>query len=184
VPLLSLIHVVLGLLAVITGLTILALRKGDPRHRVLGWVYVGCMLVSLASIIAQSFLHPTPFHGYAALIMGGVMIAILVSRFRHHFPAWRSWHGALMSLSLLGAVIAIGGVIGGVALGVGRGPAYYQMFNLVIVCLTPVGLWIINTRPVIWGHSVGPQQHKVRLWFNGFAIAMSVVLVVTQWVLS
>jgi uncharacterized membrane protein len=181
---LSLFHVALGLLAVMIGLAILALRKGDPRHRALGWTYVGFMLASLAAIITQGLRHPTPFHGYAALIMGAVMMAILVSRSRGRFAAWRSWHGALMSLSLLGAAVAIGGVIGGVVLGVGRGPVYYRMFNAVIVCFTAVGLWTINTRPVIWGRSVGPQQDRVRLKFNGFVIAMSAALVVAQWFFS
>ena len=68
--------------------------------------------------------------------MGGVVAAVLASRFRNKIGAWRSWHGALMSLSLLGAVTAIGGVIGGLALGVGRGTVYYRMFNGVIVIFT------------------------------------------------
>jgi hypothetical protein len=134
--------------------------------------------------VVQGLSHPTPFHGYAALITGGVVAAVLASRFRSKIGAWRPWHGALMSLSLLGAVTAIGGVIGGLALGVGRGPVYYRMFNGVIVIFTGIGLWIINTRPVIWGRQPTPEHRKVRLWFTAAAITMSGALVLAQWIFS
>ena len=171
-------------MAVAIGFVIVGLRKGDPRHRVLGWGYAGCIVVALASIIVQGLNHPTPFHEYAALIMGGVVAAVLTSRFRSKIGAWRSWHGALMSLSLLGAVTAIGGVIGGLALGVGRGPVYYRMFNGVIVIFAGIGLWIINTRPVIWGRQPTPEHRKVRLWFTAAVITMSGALVLAQWIFS
>ncbi|HET8924516.1 MAG TPA: hypothetical protein VFN26_16150 [Candidatus Acidoferrum sp.] len=182
--LLSLIHVALGLMAVAIGFVILGLRKGDPRHRVLGWAYAGCLVAGLTSIIVQGLSHPTPFHGYAALMMAGVIAAILASRFRKKIVAWRTWHGALMSMSLLGAVIAIGGVIGGLALGAGRGPVYYRMFNGVIVIFTGIGLWIINTRPVIWGRQPPPEHRRVRLWFTAAVITMSGALVLAQWIFS
>jgi uncharacterized membrane protein len=171
-------------MAVAIGFVILGLSKGDPRHRLLGWTYAGCMVAGLTSIIVQGLSHPTPFHGYAAFMTGGVTAAILASRFRNRIGGWRSWHGALMSLSLLGGVIAIGGVIGGLALGVGKGPVYYRMFNGVIVLFTAVGLWIINTRPVIWGRKPPPEHRRVRLWFNGAVITVSGVLVLAQWIFS
>src|SRR5207249_7579473 len=98
--------------------------------------------------------------------MGGLMAAVLASRYRRRLPDWRSWYAALMSFSMLGAAVAIGGVVGGMALGMGKGPAYYRMFNLVIVCFTAVGLTIINTRPVIWGLLVADRPRRVRLWFS------------------
>ena len=79
--------------------------------------------------------------------------------------------------------MAIGGVVGGLALGVGKGPVYYRMFNMVIVCLSVVGLWIINMRPVLWGHVVGPRERRVRLWFSGLVVTISVALVLAQWTL-
>jgi uncharacterized membrane protein len=181
VSIFSLIHVALGLIAVAIGFVILGLRKGDPRHRALGWGYAGCMVAALTSIIIQGLSHPTPFHGYAALITGGVVAGVLASRFRNKIGAWRCWHAALMSLSLLAAVIAIGGVVGGLALGVGKGPVYYRMFNGVIVIFTGIGLWIINTQPVIWGRQPTSQHRKVRLWFTLAVITMSGALVLAQW---
>jgi hypothetical protein len=179
---LSIVHVLLGLMAVSLGLLILGLRKGDPRHRVLGWLYLGCILMSLTAIIVGGLSHPTPFHGYAAVVMGALMAGVLASRFRSRLPDWRSWHAALMSFSMLGAAVAIGGVVGAVALGVGKGPAYYRMFNVVIVCFTALGLWIINTRSVIWGPWYGPRR-RPRLWFGGFVVAISIALILAQWAL-
>lgn len=72
---LRLLHVLSGLAAVVAGWAIVGLRKGDPRHRRLGWAYVGCMLVSLAAILAQGLRRPTPFHGYAALVASGLVAA-------------------------------------------------------------------------------------------------------------
>jgi hypothetical protein len=180
---LSIAHVLLGLVAVIMGCVICALPKADSRHRLLGWLYLGCTLTGLAAIIAGGLSHPTPFHGYAVVIIGGLIAAVLVSRFRSRVSGWRSWHGALMSFSMLGAAIAIGGVVGGLVLGVGKGPVYYRMFNAVIVCFSITGLWIIHVRPVLWGRVPGPRERRVRVWFSGLVVTVSVALVLAQWIL-
>jgi uncharacterized membrane protein len=180
---LSIVHVLVGLAAVIIGSVVLARSKGDARHKLLGWVYVGCLMTSLTAIIIRGLAHPVPFHGYAAAILGGIIVAILMSRRRDRVASWRAWHASLMSLSMLGAFVAIGGVVGGVALGVGKGPAYYRMFNAVIVCFTAVGLWVINRRPVIWGRLVERREARARMWFNVFAVAITALLVFTQWAL-
>jgi len=177
------VHVLVGLLAVIIGSMILARRKGDARHKFLGWVYFGCLLTSLTAIIVRGLSHPVPFHGYAAAILGGIFVAILMSRLRDRVASWRAWHASLMSLSMLGAFVAMGGVVGGALLGVGRGPVYYRMFNAVIVGFTAVGLWVIDRRPVIWGRVVEGREGRVRLWFNVFAVTITALLVFAQWVL-
>jgi len=177
---LALLHVLLALVAVLIGGWIVGRRKGDPRHRRLGWIYLAFMLPSLAAILAQGRRDPAPFHGYAAALAGGLVAAVLVTRFRRRVRAWRSWHAALMSFSLLGVAVAVGGVLGGLALGVARGPAYYRMFNGVIVCGAALGLWIINTRPVIWGRTAGPADRRARLWFSGLVVAVSLALVLAQ----
>lgn len=181
--LLSIVHVLLGLVAVIIGCVIFALPKADSRHRILGWLYLGSALTGLTAIVVRGLSDPAPFHGYAVVIMGGLIAAVLVSRFRSRLPAWRSWHGALMSFSMLGAAVAVGGIIGGLVLGVGKGPVYYRMFNAVIVCFSIAGLWIIRVRPVLWGYVPGPRERRVRLWFSGLVITVSVALVLSQWIL-
>jgi hypothetical protein len=88
-----------------------------------------------------------------------------------------------MSFSMLGAAVAVGGVIGGLVLGVGKGPVYYRMFNAVIVCFSMTGLWIINARPVLWGGVIKPRERTVRIWFSGIVATVSGALVLAQWIL-
>ena len=40
----ELVHVVLGFLSLISGFIVLLLKKGSPKHRLMGRVYVGSML--------------------------------------------------------------------------------------------------------------------------------------------
>jgi uncharacterized membrane protein len=180
---LSLVHILLGLIAVILGLVIFGLRKGDPRHRLLGWIYVACLLASLVGILIRGRAHPTPFHAYAAVMMGCLATAVLASRLRAHVSDWRSWHAVLMSFSMVGCAVAIGGVIGGVLLGVGRGPEYYRMFNVVIACLTAAGVGLIATRPIIWRPMAADRRRRVRWLFSGLAACVSVALIVAQYAL-
>jgi uncharacterized membrane protein len=177
---LSLAHVVLAAAALLLGFVISALAKGGKRHRLLGWIYVACMGVSLVAILARGAAHPAPFHGYAAAILVVLAAAALIARNRRRIPLWRSWHGALMSLSILGALTAAGGVVGGVILGVGTGPAYYRMFNAVIGSFAAVGLVAIGTRAVIWGRNATPPIRRARLIFSGIVVVLSAGLVLAQ----
>ena len=178
--LLSTVHVLLALLAMVLGFALFAMRKGDRRHRILGWAYVAFMLTSLVAILVRGVDHPRPFHAYAAITAAGVVAALLASRLRARMPSWRAWHAALMSFSMLAAIVAVGGVVGGVILGVGTGPVYYGMFNVVIATLTLAGLWLINTRPVIW-RDRSAAALRVRSRFTAFVIVVSAGLVVAQW---
>jgi uncharacterized membrane protein len=180
-PLLALVHILAGLLAVALAITVFCLAKGDRRHRLFGWCYVVLMLTSLAAILIRGVSQPKPFHGYALIVAAGLVAAVFASRLRDRIAAWRTWHALLMSFSTLAAIVAIGGVIGGAVLGVGKGPAYYRMFNCVIAVITLAGLWVINTRSVIWRPpSIGPDR-TARLWFNFTAVGMSAALVIGQW---
>jgi uncharacterized membrane protein len=179
--LLSLTHLLAAVIAVITGVTIMSLRKGDRRHRVLGWVYVACMAVSLVTIVIRTISRPAPFAGYAVMTLGVLGAAVVAARQKPRQAAWRSWHAALMSLTMLGSAMAIGSILGGIVVGAGNGPAFYRMFNVVIACFTVAGLWIINTRRVIWGSAAGPLERQVRVRFGGLVIASSALLIVANW---
>lgn len=181
VPLLSLIHVAAGFFALLFGVAIFLQSKGDRRQCHLGWIYVALMLTSLSAILIHGASEPKPFHGYAVVVGAGIIAALLTSRMRSRVKAWRTWHAVLMSFSMLAAIVAVGGVIGGVALGLGKGPVYYKMFNTVIVLLTLAGLWVINTRTVIWGQPSIGRDRVVRLWFNVAVGVVSVALVTAQW---
>ena len=177
---LALFHVLAGLAALIAGCAILGLRKGDRRHRRLGWIYVVAMLASLGAILLNGLRGPAPFHAYAAVVACGIVAAIVATRRRDRIAAWRSWHAALMAFSLLAAAIAVGGVAGGLILGVGRGPVYYRMFNAVIVVGTVAGLWFLGTRESVWGRQLRPAERRARLWFTGIVATVSGLLVLAQ----
>ena len=140
------------------------------------------MSIGLVAILARgATIGPTPFHGYAVVIAGSIAAAILASRFRSRLAGWRIWHAVLMSFSMLAAVVAMGGVVGGIVMGLGKGPAYYRMFNVVIAVITVAGLWLINTRPVIWGRQVAGRSGRIRLQFTALVLIVSTGLVLAQW---
>jgi hypothetical protein len=140
------------------------------------------MLTSLAAILIRGATQPRPFHGYALVTAGGVMAAVVASRLRARLPSWRAWHAALMSFSMLAAIVAIGGVIGGVIIGAGTGAVYYRMFNTVIVVITLLGLWVINTRTIIWRDKTAGER-RARLQFTAVVLTVSAALVLAQWLL-
>jgi len=180
---LSIVHVLAAFVAVCIGLAIFALRKGDRRHRRLGWAYVGLMSLGLLAILVSGLRGPRPFHGYALIVALGIAAAVLASRNRHHIAGWRAWHAALMSFSMLAAGVAMGGVVGGVAMGLGNGPAYFRMFNVVITLMSLAGIWLIVTRSVIWGAQPNERDRAVRVRFGTGALAVSAGLVISQWAL-
>src|SRR5215469_7795858 len=149
----SLLHLVAALAALVIGLLMLRLRKGDHRHRVLGWWYVGLMSIGLIAIITRMGSRPHPFMGYAVMILIVLSTAVGASRYRSRVPTWRAWHGALMSLTIMAAVIAVSSIVGGVIIGSGSGAPFYRMFNILIAVGTVAGLGVINTRRIIWGRA-------------------------------
>lgn len=86
------------------------------------------MASSLIGILTARMDHPRPFLGYA----------VAVSRIRRREPAWRGWHGALMSMTLLGATLAASSIVGGVLIGDGGGARFYQSFNGLIAGQWPL----------------------------------------------
>jgi uncharacterized membrane protein len=177
---LSIAHLLGGTISVLAALAIFALRKGSRQHRWLGWVYVVSLAISLVGIIIRTMARPHPFGGYAAFALVLIFGAVVAVRMRKRFEAWRSWHGALMSLTMLGSLMAIGSIVGGVVVGDGNGPAFYRMFNAIIIVFTVLGLWVINTRRVIWQGRSGEMDGAARIRFNLLAVAASALLVVAQ----
>lgn len=167
-----------GALSLVVGLVLTRLRKGDARHRLLGWTYVVAMSVGLGAILVGTRAHPHPFAGYATLTILVLAAAVGASRLRQRVRSWRAWHGALMSMTLMGAVMAALGVLGGAALGVGNGLAYYRLFNAVIAVTSLAGLALILTRPVIWGRA---PDAGVRMGYALLVVASSGALIAAQW---
>ncbi len=175
---LSIVHTLAAFVSVLVALFIFGMRKGDRRHRLLGWIYVGTLFTSLVGIIVRTFSSTHPFTFYAIFAACVLLTAVLVVRQRKSIQTWRAWHAALMSLTFLGSFMAIGSIVGGII--VGNGPAFYRVFNGVIIVFTLVGLWWINTRPIIWGAAPGQPQKMTRIYFSMLVVASSALLVVAQ----
>jgi uncharacterized membrane protein len=178
---LSLLHLGTGLLAVIAACAIFALPKGSRLHRVLGWTYVVAMGTSLVAILARTQLAPRPFVLYAVGVVAVLAAAVAVSRARRRMVAWRAWHGALMALTGLAALMAMAGLPGGVLVGATSGPAFYRQFNLGIAVLTVIGVAFIARRPVIWGRSPRPAERQARQRYVALVLLSSAALIAGQW---
>jgi uncharacterized membrane protein len=181
---LSLFHLGAGLLAVLAACVIFALPKGSRLHRVLGWTFVVAMGASLLAILVRTALAPRPFVVYAGGVLLVLVAAVAMTRARRRVVAWRAWHGALMALSCLAALMAMGGLVGGVALGATSGPAFYRQFNVVIAVLTVAGLAFIAMRPVLWGRVPRPAEATARRRYAALVLASSAALVAGQWPLA
>ncbi|MGC1521972.1 MAG: hypothetical protein WA803_10575 [Steroidobacteraceae bacterium] len=116
---------------------------------------------------------------YAVMILIVLSIAVGASRFRSRVSTWRAWHGALMSLTLMGAVIAASSIVGGLIIGNGSGAPFYQMFNIIIAAGTAAGLGIISTRRIIWGRA--DPERVARWWYGALVVSSSTALIAAQW---
>jgi uncharacterized membrane protein len=178
---LSLFHAAAGLLALLAALAIFALPKGSRLHKALGWTYVVAMAASLVAILVRAGFAARPFVIYAAGVLVVLVIAVVLSRARRHVATWRAWHGALMATTTLAAVMAMAGLVGGLALGATSGPAFYRQFNVVIAVLTAVGVVLVARRPVLWGRHPRPAERRARGRWIALVLASSAALVAGQW---
>lgn len=102
----SLVHVIVALLAVGLGTGLLLTRKGTARHRQLGYIYAGCMmLVNLTAFrLYYLFGHFGIVHVGALLSLGTLVggIGMAIGR-----PAnWLVWHYRFMGASVTGLYAA------------------------------------------------------------------------------
>jgi uncharacterized membrane protein len=176
---LSLLHLVAAAAALVIGFIMVRLPKGNHRHRVFGWWYVGLMSIGLIGILIRRWRDPHPFLAYAVMILIVLAIAVAVLRGRKQLPTWRAWHGSLMALTLLGATLAASSVVGGALIGDGSGAPFYRLFNVLIAFGTLAGLGIINTRRVLWGQTT--RVRAARWWYSTLVIASSAALIAGQW---
>ncbi|OGT79137.1 MAG: hypothetical protein A3H91_09460 [Gammaproteobacteria bacterium RIFCSPLOWO2_02_FULL_61_13] len=175
----SIVHALIGLLTLLLAIGILSRRKGDRLHRQLGWIVVCGMVLALASAITLGVLHVfDAFDAYAVAALAALLGAVAASRCRDRLPDWRFWHGALMCFTVLTAVAALSGVIGGILIGDGSGPRFYRLFNILIILVTVSALLMINLR---LGKLIGPGRSKrPLLLYNGGVALVTAFLVIMQ----
>ncbi len=98
----ALLHVVSAMVALVLGATVLLLRKGNSRHRLLGQVYFGSMLILnlTALLIYRLFGGFGLFHVAAVISLATVIAGVLGVRRRK--PGWVDRHYYWMTFSYVG----------------------------------------------------------------------------------
>jgi uncharacterized membrane protein len=72
------IHILCGGISLISGLFVMANRKGDKRHKIVGKIYFWSLLINSLSAIPMSYIHPNLF----LFIVSIFTIYMLVTGFR------------------------------------------------------------------------------------------------------
>ena len=100
----SAVHLISALLALILGTYVWLRPKGNRRHQQLGYAYVGCMIVLLATAfnIYHLFGRFGIVHWGAVGASLSLTVGVLSAALRWPTRSWRLWHYFGMGGSLLG----------------------------------------------------------------------------------
>lgn len=136
------VHFALAIASLILGAVVLSQQKGSSRHRILGYLYSGgLLLVNLSALLVYEDCSGLgPFHVLAlmslATLTGGFVPAFL----RRPRDSWLNFHAYFMSWSYVGLVAA------GVAQMVTKfaGPGLLQVV-IPTVLLVLIGALFIHT---------------------------------------
>lgn len=105
---LGILHLVFAISALAAGVTTLFRRKGDRRHRVVGYWYVASLLlvnVSALSVYEDS-AAAGPFHVLATVSLVTLFCGFVPVFFRRPVSRWPHLHAYFMSWSYVGLVAA------------------------------------------------------------------------------
>ena len=104
-PLATRIHAMFVLTMVVTGWGMLALPKGDMRHRVLGWSWIGAMtlmgITSMAVPHGNSWISAYVGGGSALVLMAWGILKVKRRRYRDHARTMVMLMIALVVMTLL-----------------------------------------------------------------------------------
>ena len=95
-------HLITSIVALVTGTSILTMRKGTRRHRWVGYAYVGSMTVMLATAFAiyRVFDGFGLFHIFA-VVSSLTLTAGMIPAWRRG-PRWLEYHIGFMYWSVMG----------------------------------------------------------------------------------
>lgn len=75
------LHALAALISLAAGLTVLAMRKGTPRHRFIGWIFVVAMAITaISSAFITSDGHYSAIHLLSVLTIVTLPRAIIMRR--------------------------------------------------------------------------------------------------------
>jgi uncharacterized membrane protein len=138
------LHVALALVALVSGLVMLVMRKGTLRHRQIGWVYAVSMLGLnvTALLIYRLFGRFGPFHIAALLSLVTIIAGLVTVVLRRPRRNWLEHHAYWMSWSYVGLCAA---AVSEVATRVPASPFWWMVFGSTLVVIAG-GRHLINSR--------------------------------------
>jgi uncharacterized membrane protein len=105
-------HTINGFIALVSGLAVVLMSKGNGIHRILGYVYVASMYV--LCFVSFAIQDTTPFfrglgmfHVMALASIGTVTAGLIPALYRKPFSNWYEWHYSFMLWSYVGLVMAL-----------------------------------------------------------------------------
>jgi uncharacterized membrane protein len=141
---LGLTHLAFALSAIAAGGAVVALPKGTPLHRRIGWVYVSCMvgLNATALMIYRLFGGFGPFHVAALLSLATIVAGVFAVLRRRPKRNWLDHHAYWMSWSYVGLLAAAASEV---TTRVPDTPFWWMVFAATFVVIG-AGMWVINSR--------------------------------------
>jgi uncharacterized membrane protein len=141
---LGLTHLAFALSAIAAGGAVVALPKGTPLHRRIGWVYVSCMvgLNATALMIYRLYGGFGPFHVAALLSLATIVAGTFAMLLRRPKRNWLDHHAYWMSWSYVGLLAAAASEV---TTRVPDTPFWWMVFAATFVVIG-AGMWVINSR--------------------------------------
>jgi uncharacterized membrane protein len=138
------VHVVFGIVALMTGSGVLLLRKGTRWHRTLGHFYLSAMigLNVTALFIYRLFGDFGPFHWMAVASLITLLVGMVPVFTRRPKGRWLELHGAFISGSYVGLVAATASEITGRAPGTGEFVGLSVAITTVVII--SIGVYLIQ----------------------------------------
>ena len=139
------IHVLFGILALITGTAVLLAKKGTRYHRIVGRIYVFAMVALNVSGLFIFDLFGTfgPFHYMAVASLLTLVVAMIPVYTKRPKGMWMEWHGAWIAGSYVGLIAATASEF------TSRLPGGWNSFSGPVTAVTTiviigVGVFLIN----------------------------------------
>ncbi|NQY09978.1 MAG: DUF2306 domain-containing protein [Flavobacteriales bacterium] len=105
----GLIHLIVSVLALITGTFVLLMRKGTNIHKKVGYVYVFSMVVMLITsfLIYRLFNGWGVFHYFSLVSVVTILCGMVPTLFKKQLKNWISIHYKFMYWSVIGLYCAL-----------------------------------------------------------------------------
>lgn len=147
----GLFHVIMALVAMITGTIVIIKSKGTRLHVAIGYTYFFSMLtMNLSSFMLYGLLgHFGPFHVAAIISLLTLLGGMIPIFFRKKIRAWQRVHGTFMYYSVVGLYAAFFSEI----LTRIPGQSFSGMVILASVGVTIIGVILFNKLKSRWFRS-------------------------------